>query len=344
MTSARLRLEDVAKAVGVSKATVDRVIHDRPGVREETAQRVRSALAEFGYARSALAAQVGPSPLRVEVLMPVGDRNFFLELRSRLEQRFAFAKGRFIVNWTDVPKLDSQSLLKAIATVDPASDCVMLVGVDDHHVTDAIDLLVARGVRVVTFVADVPRSRRAAHVGLDNFSCGRLAGSLMARFIGQRPGYIQILAGSPMLRDQIDRVSGFNQLIQTEAADRLVKVRFEDWDGPDGERDVVRSLLAGPADLAGIYVAGGSNRRVAEALAEVGKGDIVVIGHEFTHLTRAALVGGQFDAIIALDHAEMARRLVELAQGGQTDLARHLEARIIMRENLPPIEAGISPG
>lgn len=313
-------------------------------MRADTVQRVKAALSEFGYVRSELDSRIIARPARVEVLMPLGDRNFFMELRDLMEQRFAAQAGRLIVRWTEVPRLDAKSLLSAIAKIDLTSDCVMMVGVDDHQVTDAIDLLVARGIKVLTFVADVPRSRRAAHVGLNNFSCGRLAASLMLRFVGQRPGSIQILAGSPMLRDQIDRVSGFTQLVHTESNSRPVSVRYEDWDGPAGNEDFVRKLLTQTADLVGIYVAGGSNRRVMQELEQSGQKNLAVIGHEFTQVTRAALVSGSFDAIIALDTDEMARRLIELAQRNGGEMVRPLEARIIMRENLPPIDPRLRAG
>lgn len=52
-----VRMRDVAKAAGVSIATVSHVINDKPGARigEETRQRVHDAVAELGYRPNALA-------------------------------------------------------------------------------------------------------------------------------------------------------------------------------------------------------------------------------------------------------------------------------------------------
>ncbi|MFF8097341.1 LacI family DNA-binding transcriptional regulator, partial [Streptomyces sp. NPDC016675] len=45
------RLAQVAKKVGVSEATVSRVLNDKPGVSEATRQSVLSALDVLGYER-----------------------------------------------------------------------------------------------------------------------------------------------------------------------------------------------------------------------------------------------------------------------------------------------------
>ena len=115
VTSSRLRLADVARAAGVSKATVDRVIYGRPGVRDETARLVNAALRELGYAQNGLMAQVAASPLRVEILIPLGESHFITELRHGLEQLFAAFGDRVAVHWIEVPILEPHAILTAMA-------------------------------------------------------------------------------------------------------------------------------------------------------------------------------------------------------------------------------------
>ena len=45
----RARVVDIARAAGVSTATVDRVLNKRPGVRDATVQRVLKAAGELDY-------------------------------------------------------------------------------------------------------------------------------------------------------------------------------------------------------------------------------------------------------------------------------------------------------
>eukprot|EP01036_Dinobryon_divergens_P051696 gene51696-69183_t len=60
-TSTRLTLEDVAREAGVSLATVDRVVNARPGVRDDTVERVQTAMVQLGYRPNMLAARLARS-------------------------------------------------------------------------------------------------------------------------------------------------------------------------------------------------------------------------------------------------------------------------------------------
>jgi LacI family transcriptional regulator len=51
----RPTVNDIAKAAGVSLATVDRVLNARQGVREKTVARVNAAIEQLGYIRDVTA-------------------------------------------------------------------------------------------------------------------------------------------------------------------------------------------------------------------------------------------------------------------------------------------------
>jgi len=53
-----LTLRDVARQAGVSLATVDRVLHNRPGVRSDTARRVKEAIARNSFQPHVAAAEL----------------------------------------------------------------------------------------------------------------------------------------------------------------------------------------------------------------------------------------------------------------------------------------------
>ena len=51
---------DVARRAGVGLGTVSRVVNGGHGVRDETAQRVRTAIAELGFQRNEVAGRCDP--------------------------------------------------------------------------------------------------------------------------------------------------------------------------------------------------------------------------------------------------------------------------------------------
>ncbi|MFK7945723.1 MAG: LacI family DNA-binding transcriptional regulator, partial [Paracoccaceae bacterium] len=79
-------VNDIARVAGVSLATVDRVLNDRPGVRSVTIERVNKAIAELGYVRDAAAASLARRRFRTLLFILPETSN---EVVSALEQQVA---------------------------------------------------------------------------------------------------------------------------------------------------------------------------------------------------------------------------------------------------------------
>jgi LacI family transcriptional regulator len=89
----RSRIADVARAAGVSTATVDRVLHGRANVKSSTAQRVLEAAAALRYLPdAALYEALKPPPTPIAFLLPAGT-NRYLEMLGeavrQMEDQFA---------------------------------------------------------------------------------------------------------------------------------------------------------------------------------------------------------------------------------------------------------------
>jgi LacI family transcriptional regulator len=204
-----------------------------------------------------------------------------------------------------------------------------------------IDALVDQGVEVVTLVSDVPSSRRARFVGIDNTSAGRTAATLMGRFAGARQGPVALIAGSLALRDHAERQFGFQQIIAADYPGLTVLPAVEGRDDADICREATARLLVQYPDLVGIYNVGAGNRGVVDALEASGRDkDVIFIGHELTPHSRRFLLRGVMDVVINQDAGHEAR------SAGRILLARCLNQSILMdqeriridifvRDNLP---------
>src|ERR1700693_6401242 len=94
-TSAPFTLRDIARQAGVSLATVDRVLHNRPGVRPDTVRRVKEAIE-----RNAFQPHVGAGELargrgrRFAFVMPSGPNPFMQQIQSYLGEMSAWLSAR----------------------------------------------------------------------------------------------------------------------------------------------------------------------------------------------------------------------------------------------------------
>lgn len=339
----RMTLSDVAREAGVSLATVDRVINRRPGVSSRSVHAVEQSLEKLGYRPDPIAAKLARrSVQRFCFVLPSGNNTFMRLLadqveaaRSWLENQRAFAD----VIWTDV--FDPAALTQTLDGVDGSYEGVAVVALDHPMVRQAIDDLDARGIEVVTLVSDVPGSRRAHFVGIDNSAAGRTAATLLGRFAGGRRGPVAILAGSLSLRDHAERIYGFQQVLAADYPHLAILPVREGRDEGERCRAVVESLLDECADLVGIYNAGAGNRGIAEALEGAGRArDIIFVGHELTPHSKRFLMRGTMDAVINQDPGHEARSAarVLMALGSKQAIVpdqERIRIDIFVRDNLP---------
>ena len=84
---APLTLKDIARQAGVSLATVDRVLHNRPGVRPDTVRRVKEAVERNAFQPHVAAAELARGRARRFVfVMPSGPNMFMQEIEAYLGQ------------------------------------------------------------------------------------------------------------------------------------------------------------------------------------------------------------------------------------------------------------------
>src|SRR5881392_1529013 len=92
---APLTLRDIARSAGVSLATVDRVLHNRPGVRPDTARRVREAIERNAFQPHVAAAELARGRVRrFAFVMPFGANPFMQQILSHLGEMSAWLSAR----------------------------------------------------------------------------------------------------------------------------------------------------------------------------------------------------------------------------------------------------------
>ena len=341
---ARASLQDVARAAGVSLATVDRVLHGRPGVRARTVERVNAAVHQLGYRPDPAAARLARSSrtLRLAVVLPSGTNTFVSMLQQQVQAMAPWlSEQRAVAVVQTVDVFSPQALADHLHSLDEGFDAVLVMALDHPQVRAAIDDLVARGTEVITLVSDVPNSRRAHFVGIDNVAAGRTAGTLLGRFVGRRPGRIGIVLGSRALRDHAERLFGFEQVIAAEHPQLQLLAPIEGHDLSERTELLVADLLKREPWLAGLYSIGAGNRGIQAALAASGRAEHVVwICHELTPHARRALLDGVADAVINQDAGHEVRSACRLALArlsGERVLPDQERIRIdiFLKDNLP---------
>jgi len=176
---------DVARVAGVSLATVDRVLNERPGVRAVTIDKVQDAIEQLGYIRDTAAANLARQRVyRLIFILPDTSNEFVVDLEGRIEEhRKKLLHQRTTLETIEVPPFDPRAVVAALDQLDADRvDGVAIFGPETPSVRDAVKRVRARGIAVVALVSDLPSSKRDHFVGIDNVAAGRTAAQLMGRF------------------------------------------------------------------------------------------------------------------------------------------------------------------
>ena len=336
-------VNDIARVAGVSLATVDRVLNQRPGVRSATIDKVNKAIETLGYVRDAAAANLARRRfLHMLFILPDTQNEFVQSLARQIDtQRPNFLHQRVTLEKRTAPPFDPEAVVALLDGVDPGvTDGVAVFSPETASVRDAITRCRAKGVPVVALVGDLPTSARSRYVGIDNIAAGRTAAQLMGRFV-HGPGRILVITGSRLARDHVERRNGFDAVMAEEFPHLDVVASIEGRDDSRLLLDLLPRVFDAYPDLRGIYSSAAGNPGLIRFLERTGRyKDIVVIAHELTPSSRYALSEGVFDAIISQDTGHLVRSatrvlIAEANAAPIDDTQERIRIDVYLKDNMP---------
>jgi LacI family transcriptional regulator len=336
-------VHDIARTAGVSLATVDRVLNERPGVRAKTRDRVMEAMNTLGYVRDVGAANLARGRLyQFDFILPDNENTFMLSLRAELQSATERALAeRVLVNVVLVPAFDEAALVAALdECASRKPDGVAFVAVDTDPVREACARLGEQGIHAVTLVSDLGHSTRTHYVGVDNGAAGRTAARLLGLFANGTEGALAVVAGSLKVRDHQERFDGFTAAMKADFPGREILPVLEGFDEGSRVEQLVGKLLDERSDIDGIYSLGAGNSGLVKALAEHTSNRPLVIAHERDSVTSKALTEGIIHAVLAQDAGHEIRSAIRVLKASADRLAivpgqEHIRIEIFLKDNLP---------
>ena len=332
-------MKEIALQAGVSLATVDRVLHQRPGVRAATQRRVQQACAELERQHQ----QVGLKGKRflIDLVMEAPVR-FSRMVRTALDgamQRAQPAVFRARDHLAETMGVDELvAVLDAIAR--RGSHGVLLKAPDLPAVAAAVIRLQQRGIPVITLVTDLHSAPRQAYVGLDNHCAGQTAAYLMAQWLGGQAVDLLVSSSGQRFQGEGERIDAF----RASMAALLPACRVHVLDaglGLHGPTDAaVSQLLASQPGLAAVYSVGGANAAILSAFERAGRRCRVFIGHDLDDDNLALLRDRRLSALLHhdLEHdLHMACLLLMQIHGNPVgaQVPRRSNVEVITPFNLP---------
>ena len=297
----RPTINDLARASGVSVATVDRVLNGRLPVREETARKVSEAAERIGYHAA--------NAIRQRILANLPEYHLGVVLqkeRHAFYQAFAQemreAAGRVLdrnirVTISFAQSSDPAEVADLLQRMAGKVQAVAATGLDHHDVTTAVARLRERGIPTFSLLSDFAPGTREGYFGTNNMKVGRSAAWLLT-LAARRPGKLAVFIGGHRYHGHTLREAGFRAYCRELAPEFEVLDAIVNNETRALTRDALEIAMHRHPDLVGVYCAGGGMEGAIAALEASRSADpLACIVHEVTPESRQALMGRRITGI-----------------------------------------------
>jgi LacI family transcriptional regulator len=334
-------IREIALTLGISIGTVDRALHDRPGINKATRARVLQLAKTLGY-RPNLAARFLSSrkQCRVGVNLPREIASFFDLVRDGiLDVARSFESNGVRIVHRSYPRLgegETEALEEALN--DDIDGLVIAPG----HPEDLAPLMrraVGQGIPVVCVNTDAPGIEHLATVCVDSATSGSLVGELMGRFLGGR-GQIVVVTGQLSTVDHLQKLDGFRKEIGARWPGLGIAAVVEAHDDEAEAYEKCREVLASTPDVVGVYVSTANSMPVMRAIDDRGSsGRITVIATDLFPALAPLIESGGVAATIYQRpwvQGQIAFQAIYkfLVEGVTPPPVNRLSPHVVMRSNL----------
>lgn len=298
-----LTIRDIANLAGVSRGTVDRVLHNRGRVDPALEQRVRAIINECDYQPSRIARQLSMRKQKIKIgFISRIDQNGFWSIvvrKAALAERELADYGitvekRFFdycLPETQLEMIDEVAALGISALV--------IVPLDDPSIRDRLQALADGGISVVLLQSELSGFEPMCYIGSDYYVSGQTAAGLMHNFTGGRPLKIALLNGSRYLSSHCLRRKGFLEEMQAYGTPYEIIETDDITNDPEYAYRQARELLEKTPAINAVFTVPDNAAAVGRAIRDVGRiGTVTHIGYGMTDATRPCMLDGSLSASI----------------------------------------------
>jgi len=255
----RITVKDLARELNVSLNTINKGLNNKPGISEETRQKILATAERMGYRVNRVAQSLARNPVRFGIIMPEEWPEYYGSLKQGIDLELdALRDYNISGEYYMVPGLHSK-----IETSQAIRQCIndrmsAIIICPPQDVDDAshVHILNESGIPVITLGADLPGANRLCCVRVNAHVSGKLAAEFM-KWLIDRERTLAVFIGNKDFNDHKEKVDGF--LEGARANGLRMEGIFETQDDPDVAYHLTGKLVRERPELGGIYIATGNS-------------------------------------------------------------------------------------
>jgi len=288
MPSKKTRIKDIAKLAGVSIGTVDRVLHNRGEVAEETRSKVQEILKETNYSPNVMA-QVLKLRKRFHLVSllpePTEDNSFWLKhplgMERAVEELDPFPLTLTQVTFNILDEDDFQKKAASLFNLKP--DGVLLAPIFKSESIAFCSKLQREKIPFVFVDGYIEDTDFLAYIGEDIFRSGRVAGQLIDMVTPESSDILVITIARNLqnVHHLNIRTQGFLSYFQKSGKNKGKKIDFNISDpSPENVRIEFDKIFKENPGIGSIFISGSKSYQIASHLEEKGLKFLNLIGYD----------------------------------------------------------------
>lgn len=291
--------KEIARLAGVSRGTVDRALKDRPGISDETKQRILEIAKQYDYKPNIIgkALVYSGKPIKVPVILNSIGNPFFDDVKAGISAaRDEYSGYGFETELFEFKGYGPEKLIKLLDELPEETSQLVLTPICCKEVEERLRQLLKKGVRIIMLSSELEGLDGAVYVGCDYYKSGCIAGRLTG-LLSNGSAKLYIMTGSAHHKGHAQRVEGIRSVIENDYPEIEIVGVSESNDDDETAYSAMKNALEIHPELDFVYIAAAGVNGTLQALKERGS-HARVCTFDDPPITREALLGGEVLATI----------------------------------------------
>lgn len=347
MPPKKARIKDIAVLAGVSIGTVDRVIHERGEVADETRLKVQKILKETNYSPNVMA-QILKSKKRYHLVSllpePSKENSFWrkhpMGMNRAIEELDLFKVTLSQITFDILDEKDFQRKTSSVLKLEP--DGVLIAPIFKSESLAFCQRLSTEKIPFVFIDGYIENADFLSYTGEDIFQSGRVAGQLIDMVTSEKKDIlvVNIAKNLQNIHHLNNRTQGFLSYFEKSGINRGKKVIVNIPD-PSSEsvKNAIDEYFESNPEIGSIFISGSKSYLIADYLEKRGLKQVNLIGYDLLDMNVKYLKSGMIKFLIGQRPEEQTYKGIKklfdyLSLNKQPEKIEYLPVDIVTSENV----------
>ncbi|MFK5972497.1 MAG: LacI family DNA-binding transcriptional regulator [Flavobacteriaceae bacterium] len=299
MVSTKYTIKDIARLAGVSKGTVDRVLHNRGKVSKRASEKVERILKEIDYQPNPIAQNLKNNKVyRISVLMPsANDDPYWAPAHYGIQKAAKEFKpfGIIVEEFFYYPYDETSFHEKSMKALDPAPDALLMVPFFQKEAGLIFEKCQKLNIPVALFDNYIKSLKGKVFIGQDMYQSGRVAASLVDKIIDfkARIAIVHINMEPHMeLKEK-----GFIHYFEQKGSTHLITTHIFNTESLANFENDTRIFFKNNPTISAVFITNSKTYLLKKVLERIEK-KVVVVGYDLIEQNIKCLKEGTIDFLI----------------------------------------------